>query len=87
MQYFYFVIFRPFTRRLQMVENRMNTELNGNDRLMLNYNRQAQISNKTAPQTLTTASGSPNDMNTLMTGIIQSPTHSLQNQAGKWQTE
>ncbi|XP_055319761.1 transcription factor SPT20 homolog isoform X2 [Sitodiplosis mosellana] len=42
----------------------------------------AQISNKTAPQTLTTASGSSNDINTLMTSIIQSPTHSLQNQAG-----
>lgn len=47
------------------------------------YHLQAQISNKAAPQTIATASGSSNEINTLMTSIIQSPTHSLQNQAGK----
>lgn len=45
---------------------------------------QAQISNKLGTQTITTAAGNSNEINTLMTNIIQSPTHSLQNQAGKF---
>lgn len=48
------------------------------------HHLQAQISNKTAPQTIATASGSSNEINALMTSIIQSPTHSLQNQSGKF---
>lgn len=47
----------------------------------------AQISNKVATQTTATATGVSNDISTLMTGIIQSPTHSLQNQAGTFHSK
>lgn len=42
---------------------------------------QAQITNKTITQS-TVSTAASNEVNTLVTGIIQSPTHSLQNQAG-----